>query len=96
MRPSEALQRHRADIRRIVEANRARNPRVFGSVLHGDDDEDSDLDILVDTVEGASLFDLARIQGELEDLLAMKVDVRTPFELHERFRAGVVAEAEPV
>ncbi|MCX7381489.1 MAG: nucleotidyltransferase, partial [Alphaproteobacteria bacterium] len=37
MKPSEALERHRADIRRIVEANRACNPRVFGSVLHGED-----------------------------------------------------------
>jgi len=29
MKPSEALQRHRGEIRRIAEANDARNPRVF-------------------------------------------------------------------
>lgn len=96
MRPSEALERHRADIRRIVAANRACNPRVFGSVLHGEDDEDSDLDILVDTVENTNLFDLARIQGALEDLLCVKIDVRTPLDLHVRFRDRVVAEALPV
>jgi predicted nucleotidyltransferase len=96
MRPSEALERHRADIRRIVEANRARNPRVFGSVLHGDDDEDSDLDILVDAQQGASLFDLVRIKSALEDLMRIRVDVRTPEELHERFRDRVVGEAEAV
>jgi len=28
--------------------DRARNPRVFGSVLHGDDAEGSDLDLLID------------------------------------------------
>lgn len=96
MRPSQALERHRADIRRIVEANRARNPRVFGSVLHGDDDEDSDLDILIDALDGASLFDIVRIKSALEDLMNVRVDVRTPEELHERFRDHVVSEAEAV
>ena len=47
MKPSEALQMHRDEIRRIVENNDARNPRVFGSVVHGDDTDDSDLDLLV-------------------------------------------------
>ena len=45
MRPSEALQNHRASIRQIVESHHAQNPLVFGSVLHGDDSEESDLDL---------------------------------------------------
>ena len=49
MKPSQALARHRAEIRRVVESHRARNARVFGSVVHGDDTEDSDLDILIDS-----------------------------------------------
>jgi predicted nucleotidyltransferase len=48
MKPSEAFQAHRAAIRRIVERQRARNVRVCGSVLHGDDVEGGDLDLLVD------------------------------------------------
>ncbi len=47
MRPSDALQLHRADIRRVVEMNNAKNPRVFGSALRGDDTSESDLDLLV-------------------------------------------------
>jgi hypothetical protein len=43
MRPSEALQLHREEIRRIVESRCATNPRIFGSVLHGEDTEESDL-----------------------------------------------------
>jgi predicted nucleotidyltransferase len=96
MKPSEALERHRDDIRRVVEQNRAANPRVFGSVLHGEDTEDSDLDILVDTVAGTNLFDLARIKGTLEDLLNVAVDVRTPKDLPAKFRLKVLAEATPV
>ena len=37
MKPSIALDAHRAEIRLIVEANRAGNARVFGSVLRGED-----------------------------------------------------------
>jgi predicted nucleotidyltransferase len=96
MKPSEALELHREDIRRVVEANRATNPRVFGSVLYGRDTEESDLDILVDTVEDTSLFDIVEIQGALKDLLRVNVDVRTPLDLPEKFRFKVLAEAMPV
>lgn len=47
MKPSQTLQNHRSEIRRIVPARRARNARVFGSVLHDEDTKDCDLVILV-------------------------------------------------
>jgi uncharacterized protein len=96
MKPSEALARHREEIRRVVEANRATNPRVFGSVLHGNDTEESDLDILVDTTPDTSLFDLAQIGVDLEELLGLTVDVVTPGGLHPRMKADVLAEAVPI
>ena len=97
MKPSEALQRHRGEIRRIVEANDARNPRVFGSVVHGNDTEDSDLDLLVGPIDGkTSLISLVRIKRELEALLGVRTDVLTPMALHERFRPNVLREAVSV
>ena len=75
---------------------RAANPRVFGSVLHGTDDEGSDLDLLVDALPGATLFDLGGLQVELEDLLGVSVDVLTPDDLPAKVRAVVLAEACPV
>lgn len=47
MKPSEALRRNREQVRRIVAAHHARNARVFGSVLRGDDEEGSDLESLL-------------------------------------------------
>ena len=96
MKPSVALQAHRALIRSVVERYRARNPRVFGSVLHGDDEEGSDLDLLIDPVKGTSLMDVAGIQVELERLLGIPVDVLTPKALPEKFRQLVLDEAVPV
>ena len=77
-------------------AHRAQNPRVFGSVLHGDDTEESDLDILVDPTAQTTLMDIAAIQVELQRLLGVTVDVLTPKALPEHFRSSVLAEARPV
>lgn len=96
MRPSEALNAHRTAIRRVVQAHRACNVRVFGSVLNGEDKEGSDLDLLVDPTPETSLMDVASIQVELERLLGIRVDVLTPRALPEKFRQQVIAEAVPV
>ena len=75
---------------------RAANPRVFGSVLHGTDRDGSDLDLLVDTLPGATLFDLSGLQVELEELLGVSVDLLTPGDLPVKFREQVLAEAVSV
>ncbi|MFD0705843.1 nucleotidyltransferase domain-containing protein [Photorhabdus akhurstii] len=79
-----------------MESHRARNARVFGSVIHGDDTEDSDLDILIDPTPETTLFDIGAIRHELLQLLGVPVDVLTPKALPEKFRAVVLAEAVPV
>lgn len=96
VKPSHALTKHRAAIRRIVAAHRAQNPRVFGSVLHGDDTDGSDLDLLIDPTPDTTLFDIGAIRHELLQLLGVPVDVLTPRALPETFRARVLAEAVPV
>lgn len=77
MKPSEVLRSHRDAIRKVVESHRALNARLFGSVLHGDDSATSDLDVLVDALPGATLFDLGAIQVELEEVLGIPVDVNS-------------------
>jgi hypothetical protein len=79
-----------------VESSRATNPRVFGSVLHGEDTEQSDLDILVDPTPETSIFDIGEIRYQLRTLLGVPVDVLTPRALHTRLRDQVVAEAQPI
>lgn len=96
MKPSMALAAHRQAIRRVVEAHRACNARVFGSVLRGEDTDGSDLDILVDPTADTTLFDIGAIRHELLQLLGVPVDVLTPNALPETFRATVLSEARPV
>ena len=97
MRPSELLNSNKEKIPRVVESNNARNPRVFGSVLHRTDREGSDIDLLVDPIRGVTtLLDIAGIQLEVEELLGVSVDVLTPSALPEKFRDQVLREAVPV
>lgn len=97
MKPSVALELHREDIRRIVAANDAVNPRVFGSASKGEDTGQSDLDILVDPIDGkTTLFSLVRIKREVERVLGVRADVLTPQSISERYRNTVLKEAKAV
>ncbi|WP_374664063.1 nucleotidyltransferase family protein [Ramlibacter sp.] len=96
MRPSDALRLHRDRIREIALDHRVTNPRVFGSVLRGEDTEGSDLDILVEPTADATLFDIGAIQYELTELLGIRIDVLTPASLPESFRHIVVSESVPI
>jgi len=96
MKPSVVLEGKRQAIHELVERFRVTNPRLFGSVLHGSDHEGSDLDVLVDPLPETTLFDLGGLQVELEDLLGVTVDVRTPGDLPLKFRTRVLEEAIPL
>lgn len=83
----------RAEILRIGKFRRASRIAVFGSVAMGEAREDSDLDVLVDFDEGASLVDHAGLFQDLETLLGVRVDVVSRRALRtsdERIRAEAV------
>ncbi len=96
MRPSIVLNQNRDAIRAATSRYNAANPRVFGSALLGTDEDGSDLDVLVDALPGATLFDLGELQVELESLLGVPVDLLTPGDLPPKFRTQVLAEAMPI
>jgi predicted nucleotidyltransferase len=96
MRPSDALDLHRARIRQIALSHHVRDIRVFGSALRGEDREGSDLDLLVEPTPETTLLDIGAIRFELKQLLGLEIDVLTPASLPEKFRARVLKEAQPI
>ena len=96
MRPSQAVAARLDEVRAVIARYPVSNPRVFGSVARGEDDEKSDLDLLVDPTERTSLFDLAGLQLELSDLLGVPVDVFTPGALGPRIADSVYRDARPL
>jgi uncharacterized protein len=96
MKPSQALEAHRVELRELAARYGVLRPRVFGSVLTGEDTEDSDLDLLVEPSPSTSLITVAKLQAEAEHVLGVRVDVLTPKSLPARFRERVLREAVPV
>lgn len=90
------VRRHRGQIKRLIRAANASNPRLFGSVARGDDAPGSDIDLLVDFDTRNGLQPLIDLKHELERLLDEPVDVTTPSILKPRVAARALAEAVPL
>ena len=93
MQRRDLLQAKREDILCLAEQYGARNVRIFGSVARGEDDEQSDIDLLVDMEPGRSLLDLGALLMDLRELLDCEVDVVTERSLRERMKDRVLREA---
>ena len=96
MKPSEALEAHRVELRDLILRSGGAYPRVYGSVLSGADTEESDLDLLVDATETTTLFMLARLEHAAQELLGVRVSILTPGFLSEKFRRRVLEGAQPL
>lgn len=83
------VQGHRGQIHDLAAARGITNLRIFGSVARGDEHADSDIDVLVDLPPDTGLFTLLRFEGELSDLLDVRVEVIPAGDLRPEVRAGV-------
>jgi len=85
-----------AAIAAFCRAHGIRRLSLFGSILRDDFGPDSDIDVLVEFAPGQtpSLLGMARLEAELTAVLGRKVDLRTPAELHPRFRERIVRDSE--
>jgi predicted nucleotidyltransferase/DNA-binding XRE family transcriptional regulator len=69
------VHRHRKDLVAVAAGHGVSNLRVFGSVARGEDRPDSDVDLLADFPPGLSLFELGRLEDDLEAILGTRVDL---------------------
>ena len=66
---------------------------MFGCVAKGVDIEGSDLDLLVEVRPGASLFQFAGLQMDIEGALDLTVDLCTEAQLHPKLKGRILSEA---
>lgn len=90
------LEEKREAILELAEKHGAYDVRVFGSVLRGEDSEESDVDFLVKRRTKTSPWFPASLKCDLEDLLGREVDVVVENALHWYIRDKVLAEAKPL
>jgi hypothetical protein len=90
------LQIRKAEILALAAKHGASNVRLFGSVVRGEDQPDSDVDLLVDMQDNRSLFDLIGLQQDIEKMLGRKVDVLTPDGINRYLKDRILGEAAPL
>ncbi len=68
---------------------------LFGSVVRGGEQQSSDVDLLVEFDPDAQigLFEFARLQRILSEILGCKVDLATPEALHKSMKVRIMEEA---
>ena len=91
------LQNHREEILRIANECGLKDVRVFGSVARGEEDADSDIDLLVSYDEKSQKgWEVFGFSKEIENLVGRKVDLVFESGLYHVFRDEVLREARPL
>jgi len=67
--------------------------RVFGSVARGEEQEGSDIDLLIRIARGRNLIDMAAFQYEIEDVLKHKTDVVSENGIYHLLRDEILGSA---
>jgi len=80
----------------IKEKYKIKEIGIFGSIVRGEEQETSDIDVLVDFKDDADLLDLVGLALFLEERLNQKVDVVPKRALREEIRESVLREVVPV
>ena len=91
MRRDEVL-RILANNRKALAARGIKAMRLFGSVARDKASRSSDVDLLVEFDHSVGLFDLIRLQQDLEKLFDCGVDLGTPDSIKPRIRQRVLEE----
>lgn len=89
----DTLRQHRDEILVIARQYHADNVRLFGSVVRGDERQDSDIDLLVDFQPGSTLVDQAALIEALSNKLGRKVDVVSSRALNRHLANRIQQEA---
>ena len=92
----EQLQARRQELIELAKKHKAENLRVFGSVVRGEANENSDVDFLVHFQQGASLFDLIHLIEDTSALINTKVDIVSDGGLSPYLAKRILAEARPL
>ena len=90
------IENNRAELLALAERHGVRDVRVFGSMVRGEADDTSDVDLLVSLPPDKTGLALGGLLMDVQDLLQRRVDVATERGLHPALRDRVLREAQPL
>jgi len=90
------LRERSAEVRETLARAGGTNVRVFGSVSRGEDDEKSDIDLLVDLEVPMSLMQISALENRLAEILEAKVDLVRAAKLRPDLKDEILVSAVPL
>lgn len=69
---------------------------LFGSFARGEETEKSDIDILIEPPKGMTLFDMAGMQIDLQDILKKSVDLVTYRSINPRLKNYILKDEKVI
>ena len=77
---------------KILKKHDVKKAALFGSIVRGEDNKESDIDLLIEFKGKKSLLDLAGLKIELQETVKRQVDVITYNSLHHLLRERILNE----
>jgi len=90
------LRKQRGKINSLLSEAGASNPRIFGSVARGGDNQSSDIDLLVDFDVNLGLLPIIELNQKLSELLGERVEVSPVQVLKHSVLESALSEAVPL
>ncbi len=87
------LQLHKRD---LLQQYKVKSIAIFGSYIRGQQNEESDLDLLVEFSSPVSLLHIVSLENHLTDILDVQVDVIPRKSIREELRDTILREAVPL
>ncbi len=89
----EILKKHKNEIKKEFKAEII---GIFGSYVRGEEKPESDVDVLVRFMEGATIFDLVGLAEFLEEKLGIRADVVSERALRPELKEQILKEVVTV
>lgn len=89
----DKIEKIKKKIVKILKKNKVVRAGIFGSYARGEENKNSDIDILVEIkAKNFSLFDLVGLQLELEKIMKKKIDLLTYNSLNHLLKERILNE----
>ena len=92
----EKIKRKKKTILKIANKYGVTKIFIFGSVARGDDQQNSDIDLLVTLEKSKTLFDLGGFYMDLSSLLGKEISLVTSESIQGKFRENILRDSIPL
>ncbi len=86
------IDRIKKPIVNVLKKHKVKKAGIFGSYARGEESKSSDIDILIEPVDGMSLLDIVRLEILLKKILKKKIDLLTYNGISPYLKENILAE----